>query len=103
MYMRLTPREKEMADMFEQMSKEEQEIMIELAKRMRTEEPEKLLKEIKQRLNIDDGVQLIAVLPFERGKSFFKGFFLFSKGFRKLQHQAKTSYTLSTEEVEVLI
>ena len=38
------------------MSKEEQEIMIELAKRMRTEEPEKLLKEIKQRLNIDDGV-----------------------------------------------
>ena len=56
MYMRLTPREKEMADMFGQMSKEEQEIMIELAKRMRTEEPEKLLKEIKQRLNIDDGV-----------------------------------------------
>ena len=56
MYMRLTPREKEMEDMFEQMSKEEQEIMIELAKRMRTEEPEKLLKEIKQRLNIDDGV-----------------------------------------------
>ena len=47
MYMRLTPREKEMADMFEQMSKEEQEIMIELAKRMRTEEPEKLLKETK--------------------------------------------------------
>ena len=45
-----------MADMFEQMSKEEQEIMIELAKRMRTEKPEKLLKEIKQRLNIDDGV-----------------------------------------------
>ena len=35
-----------MADMFEQMSKEEQEIMIELAKRMRTEKPEKLLKEI---------------------------------------------------------
>ena len=56
MYMRLTPIQKEMADMFEQMSKEEQEIMIELAKRMRTEEPEKLLKEIKQRLNIDDGV-----------------------------------------------
>ena len=56
MYMRLTPREKEMADMFAQMSREEQEIMIELAKRMRTEEPEKLLKEIKQRLNIDDGV-----------------------------------------------
>ena len=56
MYMRLTPREKEMADMFAQMSREEQEIMVELAKRMRTEEPEKLLKEIKQRLNIDDGV-----------------------------------------------
>ena len=70
MYIRLTPREKEMADMFEQMSKEEQEIMIELAKRMRTEEPEKLLKEIKQRLNIDDGVKLIAVLPFERGEIF---------------------------------
>lgn len=45
---------KEMADMFEQMSKEKQEIMIELAKRMQTEEPEKLLKEIKQRLHIDD-------------------------------------------------
>jgi len=30
-----------------QTGKEEQEIMIELAKRMRTEEPEKLLKEIK--------------------------------------------------------
>ena len=54
MYMRLTPREKEMAEMLEQMSKEEQEIMIELAKRMRTEEPEKLLKERKQRLHIDD-------------------------------------------------
>ena len=54
MYMRLTPIQKEMADMFEQMSKEEQKIMIELAKRMRTEEPEKLLKEIKQRLNIED-------------------------------------------------
>ena len=40
--------------MFAQMSKEEQEIMIELAKRMQTEEPEKLLKEIKQRLNIND-------------------------------------------------
>ena len=31
-HMRLTPREKEMADMFEQMSKDEQEIMIEFAK-----------------------------------------------------------------------
>lgn len=30
MYMRLTPREKEMADMFEQMSKDEQEIMMSL-------------------------------------------------------------------------
>ena len=41
---------------FNVVGKEEQEIMIELVKRMRTEEPEKLLKEIKQRLNIDDGV-----------------------------------------------
>lgn len=54
MYMRLTPIQKEMADIFEQMSQEEQKIMIELAKRMRTEEPEELLKEIKQRLHIDD-------------------------------------------------
>ena len=50
MYMRLTQREKEMADMFEQMSKDEQEIMIEFAKRLRTEDP----KEINQRLDIDD-------------------------------------------------
>ena len=56
MYMRLTPREKEMADMFEQMSKEEQEIMIEFAKRLRTEDPEKLKKEINQRLKIDDDI-----------------------------------------------
>lgn len=56
MYMQLTPIQKEMADMFAQMSREEQEIMIELAKRMRTEEPEKLLKEIKRRLHIDDDV-----------------------------------------------
>ena len=54
MYMRLTPREKEMADMFEQMSKEEQEIMIEFAKRLRTEDPKELVKEINQRLDIDD-------------------------------------------------
>ena len=54
MYMRLTPREKEMADMFEQMSKEEQEIMIEFAKRLRTEDPKELVKEINQRLHIDD-------------------------------------------------
>ena len=44
-----------------------------------------------------------ANLPFERGE------ILFSKGFsvytdiRKLQDKAKTSYTLITEEVEVLI
>ena len=56
MYMRLTPREKEMADMFEQMSKDEQEIMIEFAKRLRTEDPEKLKKEINQRLKIDDDI-----------------------------------------------
>ena len=67
MYMRLTPREKEMADMFEQMSKEEQEIMIELAKRMRTEEPEKLLKEIDDpeslrdiKRNIDARLKVLA-------------------------------------------
>ena len=54
MYMRLTPREKEMADMFEQMSKEGQEIMIEFAKRLRTEDPKELVKEINQRLDIDD-------------------------------------------------
>ena len=54
MYMRLTPREKEMADMFEQMSKDEQEIMIEFAKRLRTEDPKELVKEINQRLDIDD-------------------------------------------------
>ena len=52
MYMRLTPREKEMADMFEQMSKEEQEIMIEFAKRLRTEDSKELVKEINQRLHI---------------------------------------------------
>ena len=39
MYMRLTPREKEMADMFEQMSKEEQEIMIEFAKKITNGRP----------------------------------------------------------------
>ena len=54
MYMRLTQREKEMADMFEQMSKDEQEIMIEFAKRLRTEHPKELVKEINQRLDIDD-------------------------------------------------
>ena len=54
MYMRLTQREKEMADMFEQMSKDEQEIMIEFAKRLRTEDPKELVKEINQRLDIDD-------------------------------------------------
>ena len=54
MYMRLTQREKEMADMFEQMSKDEQEIMIEFAKRLRTEDHKELVKEINQRLDIDD-------------------------------------------------
>lgn len=54
MYTQLTPREKEMADMFEQMSKEEQVIMIEFAKRLRTEDPEELVKEINQRLHIED-------------------------------------------------
>ena len=54
MYMRLTQREKEMADMFEQMSKDEQEIMIEFAKRLRTKDPKELVKEINQRLDIDD-------------------------------------------------
>lgn len=49
---RLTQREKEMADMFEQMSKDEQEIMIEFAKRLRTEDPKELVKEINQRLDI---------------------------------------------------
>ena len=53
MYMRLTQREKEMADMFEQMSKDEQEIMIEFAKRLRTEDPKELVKEINQRLDIN--------------------------------------------------
>lgn len=38
--------------MFEQMSKEEQEIMIEFAKRLRTEDPKELVKEINQRLDI---------------------------------------------------
>ena len=70
MYMRLTPREKEMADMFEQMSKEEQEIMIEFAKRLRTEDPEKLKKEINQRLKIDDDILVTILLPFERGAIF---------------------------------
>ena len=54
MYTQLTPIEKEMADMFEQMSKEEQVIMIEFAKRLRTEDPEELVKEINQRLHIED-------------------------------------------------
>ena len=54
MYMRLTQREKEMADMFEQMSKDEQKIMIEFAKRLRTEDPKELVKKINQRLDIDD-------------------------------------------------
>ena len=64
MYMRLTLREKEMADMFEQMSKEEQEIMIEFAKRLRTEDPKELVKEINQRLHIDDEYSCAVKPPF---------------------------------------
>ena len=42
-------------------------------------------------------------LPFERGENpFLKGLFNFTD-IRKLQVKAKTSYTLITEEVEVLI
>ena len=33
---------------------DEQEIMIEFAKRLRTEDPKELVKEINQRLDIDD-------------------------------------------------
>ena len=44
-----------------------------------------------------------ANLPFERGEiPFSNGFFDFTD-IRKLQDKAKTSYTLITEEVEVLI
>lgn len=40
---------------------------------------------------------------FERGEILFsKGFFIFTE-IRKLQEKAETSYTLITEEVEVLI
>ena len=51
MYMRLTLEKKRWQDMFEQMSKEEQEIMIELAKKNDGRRTLKeLVKEIKQRL-----------------------------------------------------
>ena len=44
-----------------------------------------------------------ANLPFERGEILFaKGFSIYTD-IRKLQDKAKTSYTLITEEVEVLI
>ena len=54
-------------------------------------------------MNITVYLTLCIILPFERGE------ILFSKGFSvytdicKLQDKAKTSYTLITEEVEVLI
>ena len=60
------------------------------------------ISEYNPRMKYCDKFQF-ANLPFERGK------ILFSKGFsvytdiRKLQDKAKTSYTLITEEVEVLI
>ena len=76
MYMRLTQREKEMADMFEQMSKDEQEIMIEFAKRLRTEDPKELVKEINQRLDIDDE-SLVVYCPLREEKSFLNGLFYF--------------------------
>ena len=41
--------------------------------------------------------------PLREEKSFLKGLFLFIQIFAKLQVKAKTSYTLITEEVEVLI
>lgn len=40
--------------------------------------------------------------PLREEKSFLKGFFIYGC-FRKLQEKAETSYTLITEEVEVLI
>ena len=44
-----------------------------------------------------------ANLPFERGEILFQRAFSIYTDIRKLQDKAKTSYTLSTEEVEVLI
>ena len=41
--------------------------------------------------------------PLRGEKSFSQRAFSIYTDIRKLQHQAKTSYTLSTEEVEVLI
>ena len=49
-----TERKRDGRYVFEQMSKDEQEIMIEFAKRLRTEDPKELVKEINQRLDIDD-------------------------------------------------
>ena len=41
--------------------------------------------------------------PFERGEIFSQRAFLIFTDIRKLQEKAETSYTLTTEEVEVLI
>ena len=48
-----------------------------------------------------DRFQLIE--PFERGEIFSQRAFLIFTDIRKLQEKAETSYTLTTEEVEVLI
>ena len=44
-----------------------------------------------------------ANLPFERGEIFSQRAFSIFTDIRKLQEKAETSYTLITEEVEVLI
>ena len=44
-----------------------------------------------------------ANLPFERGEIFSQRAFSIYTDIRKLQVKVKTSYTLITEEVEVLI
>ena len=41
--------------------------------------------------------------PLREEKSFLKGLFFIYTDIRKLQEKAETSYTLITEEVEVLI
>ena len=43
------------------------------------------------------------IKPFERGEIFSQRAFSFFTDIRKLQEKAETSYTLITEEVEVLI
>lgn len=43
------------------------------------------------------------VEPFERGEIFSQRAFLIFTDIRKLQEKAETSYTLTTEEAEVLI